>query len=163
EIFWLRDESRRPAMLSPGGVASARRHAEAPCRSTCGRRGFRPSAVRRTQERRALGTTFADFMRVLHVTFGFPPDPPGGTGLYVAALCHALESHNVKSVVAAPGPRQQGYTFEGVSVRRFAVNQHDIDLTELYGEGDPRAAAAFDLILDEVRPDVVHQHALTAA
>lgn len=102
-------------------------------------------------------------MKALHVTFGFPPDPPGGTELYVMALCRALDAHGVKSVVAAPGPRQQAYNFEGISVRRFAINQHDIDLAELYGEGDPRAAAAFDLVLDEVRPDVVHQHALTAA
>ena len=37
------------------------------------------------------------------------------------------------------------------------------DPRELYGDGDPRAAAAFARILDEERPDVVHLHAFTCA
>lgn len=36
-------------------------------------------------------------------------------------------------------------------------------LRELYGEGDPRAAALFGRILDEERPDAVHVHAFTRA
>ena len=36
-------------------------------------------------------------------------------------------------------------------------------LEELYGDGDPQAAAAFARIVDEERPDIVHVHAFTRA
>jgi glycosyltransferase involved in cell wall biosynthesis len=102
-------------------------------------------------------------MKTLHVTFGFLPDPPGGTELYVKALAQHLETLGVEAIIAAPGRRDGSYRYEGLRVRRFGTESSALDLSELYGEGDPRAAAAFERILDTERPDVVHQHALTAA
>lgn len=101
-------------------------------------------------------------MKVLHVTFGFPPDPPGGTELYVRALCHELEALGIETVVAAPGGRNEGYRHDGLRVRRFVWQADGMGLIELYA-GDPAAAQAFEQILEAERPDVVHQHAFTAA
>ena len=41
-------------------------------------------------------------MTVLHVTYSFPPDPPGGTELYVEALSRELAAIGVRSVIVAP-------------------------------------------------------------
>jgi glycosyltransferase involved in cell wall biosynthesis len=102
-------------------------------------------------------------VKILHVAFSFPPDPPGGTELYVAALCRELKAIGVESVVAAPGTRDARYRHDGVTVRRFAMEEGRLDLRSLYGAGDSMAAEHFDRILREERPDLVHQHALTPA
>lgn len=102
-------------------------------------------------------------MKTLHVAFSFPPDPPGGTELYVAALCRELNALGVESVVAAPGAKDARYRHDGLTVRRFAMRDGRLDLDALYGGGDPVAADGFDRILREERPDLVHQHALTPA
>jgi glycosyltransferase involved in cell wall biosynthesis len=102
-------------------------------------------------------------MKVLQVVFSYPPDPPGGTELYVDALCRDLAPLGVTSVVVAPGRRNQHYTHKGIAVRRFAVQDWVGDLAELYGDGDPRARQAFEDLLDRESPALVHQHALTPA
>jgi len=102
-------------------------------------------------------------VKTLHVAFSFPPDPPGGTELYVAALCRELKSIGVDAVVAAPALRDARYHHDGVTVRRFAMQGGPLDLHELYGDGDRAAADVFDRLLRAERPDVVHQHALTPA
>jgi len=66
-------------------------------------------------------------------------------------------------VVAAPAEKDAAYHHDGLMIRRFAVNPNVKDPRELYGDGDPQAAAAFARILDEERPDVVHLHAFTRA
>ena len=100
-------------------------------------------------------------MKVLHVPFGFYPDPPGGTEVYVAGLAAELQARGVDVVVAAPGRCEQAYTHAGLAVRRFALAADVRDPRELYGEGDPRAAASFARFLDQERPDIVHLHAFT--
>ena len=100
-------------------------------------------------------------MRVLHVCYSFPPDPLGGTEVYVRALCSALQDSEVESLVVAPGPRDETYVIDGLRVRRFSHAQ-TTDLGEIY-TGDPAAAARFGQLLDEETPDVVHQHALSPA
>lgn len=100
-------------------------------------------------------------MRVLHVPFSYFPSPHGGTEVYVAALANALQTHGVTSVVAAPGERNEAYEWAGLAVNRFQTSS-DTELENLYGEGDAAAAAEFGRILDRVRPDLVHFHALTA-
>jgi glycosyltransferase involved in cell wall biosynthesis len=102
-------------------------------------------------------------MKVLHVAFSFAPDPPGGTEIYVEELCGQLKALGVQGVVAAPGPRDTAYDHRGLRVRRFGISAGGVNLEDLYGGGDARAADAFERILDEERPDVLHQHALTSA
>jgi glycosyltransferase involved in cell wall biosynthesis len=102
-------------------------------------------------------------MKVLHVAFSFAPDPAGGTEIYVEELCRALQAVGVESVVAAPGPRDAAYDYRGLRVRRFGISGGQIDLEDLYGGGDANAASAFERVLDQERPDVLHQHALTPA
>lgn len=100
-------------------------------------------------------------MRTLHVPFSYFPSPAGGTEVYVAALANALQPHGMTSIVAAPGDRDETYEWEGVSVHRFKTSS-SAELETLYGDGDVAAAASFGRILDHVRPDLVHFHALTA-
>ena len=95
------------------------------------------------------------------MAFSFPPDPPGGTEIYVAELCRNLQPLSVTNVVAAPATRDARYKIDGLDVRRFA-GAEALSLEALYG-GDPTAAASFARVLDEERPDVVHQHAFTSA
>lgn len=102
-------------------------------------------------------------MKLLHVPFTFYPDPVGGTEIYVQGLAREQQRLGCSVIVAAPGDEDAGYRHDGLQVRRFAVSRNVNDPRELYGDGDPRAAAAFARILDEERPDVVHLHAFTRA
>ena len=102
-------------------------------------------------------------MKIIHVPFGFYPDPAGGTESYVASLATGQQSQGIEAIVAAPGEQNAAYTYEALSVRRFAVNGAISDLRALYGDGDARAAAAFGRILDDELPDLVHLHAFTSA
>lgn len=102
-------------------------------------------------------------MKILHVPFSYPPDPPGGTEVYVAGLCTDLAALGLTAVVAAPAPASASYVHKGVPVRRFAMTTGNLPLEQMYGDGDPVAASAFARILDAEVPDVVHLHALTPA
>jgi glycosyltransferase involved in cell wall biosynthesis len=101
-------------------------------------------------------------LTVLHLVYSYPPDPPGGTEVYVHHLCRQLRLRGVTSVVLAPGRANETHLIDGVRVRRFAYGGK-ATIEEIYGMGDPRAADACEQILAEEAPDVVHQHALTPA
>ncbi|MEO8481903.1 MAG: glycosyltransferase [Acidobacteriota bacterium] len=102
-------------------------------------------------------------MKVLHVPYSFPPDPPGGTEIYVDGLCRVLEPHGIQSVVAAPADADRAYDIDGLPIRRFACSASAMSLEALYGGGDPIATASFARVLDEERPDVLHMHAISPA
>ena len=102
-------------------------------------------------------------MKILHVVYSFPPDPPGGTEVYVAELSRGLQDLGVETVVAAPGAVDASYEVSGVRVRRFAMTDGALPLEAIYGAGDDRAAASFARVLADEAPDIVHQHALTPA
>jgi len=99
-------------------------------------------------------------MKVLHVPFGFYPDPVGGTEVYVERLSHQLQRFGVACVVAAPGDQDDAYEYRGIPVRRYVVNPPQ-NLRDLYGDGDPLAANSFRRILASEQPDIVHLHAFT--
>jgi Glycosyltransferase Family 4 len=100
-------------------------------------------------------------VKILHVTYSFPPEPPGGTDLYVQSLCTYLTRLGIDTVIAVPGPHDQAYTANGLRARRFR-HQEGAPRADLF-EGNARSAAAFAQILDDESPDVVHLHALTPA
>jgi glycosyltransferase involved in cell wall biosynthesis len=100
-------------------------------------------------------------MKVIHVPYCFAPDPMGGTEIYAAGLAQDLQNLGVENVMAAPAAATTSYTFDGLRVRRFREATGDVDLRQLYGAGDPGAAAEFDKILEEEKPDLVHLHAFT--
>jgi glycosyltransferase involved in cell wall biosynthesis len=100
-------------------------------------------------------------MKVIHAPFCFAPDPMGGTEIYVADLARDLQQAGVESVIAAPASATASYTHDGLRVRRFRVSTGAVDLRQAYGAGDPGAAAEFERILEEVKPDLVHLHAFT--
>jgi glycosyltransferase involved in cell wall biosynthesis len=100
-------------------------------------------------------------VKVIHVPFGYYPDSVGGTEVYVAALAKHLCELGVENVVSAPGSARADYEHDGLQVRRFPVNESNVDLGALYGEGDEWAAQAFSEIVENERPDIVHLHAFT--
>lgn len=97
---------------------------------------------------------------ILHVPYTYLPDPIGGTEVYVSSLAAELERLGARCVIAAPGAAETRLVIDGLDVRRFATGAGE-DLA--YGAPDETAAAGFARLLDEVRPDVVHLHARSAA
>src|SRR5439155_20490623 len=72
-----------------------------------------------------------------------------------------LQRLGFRSCVAAPASHDEEYEFQEVRVRRYAVATTSDSVRELYGTGDPVAAAGFERVLASEQPDVVHLHALT--
>jgi glycosyltransferase involved in cell wall biosynthesis len=100
-------------------------------------------------------------MKILHVPYGYYPDPVGGTEVYVHGLARQLVAEGLDNVIAAPAQGNASYRHDGLPVRRFAVRETGVRLEELYGLGDAGAAEEFGRILDTERPRVVHLHAFT--
>lgn len=100
-------------------------------------------------------------MKVVHIPFSFPPDPIGGTEVYVEALSRQQQQEGITAVVAAPGQREDFYSYRGINVRRFSVSERVQNIRELYGDGDEQAAKSFARVLEDEAPDLVHLHALT--
>lgn len=101
-------------------------------------------------------------MKLLHVPFTYFPSPCGGTEVYARALALDLEKRGVRNSVAAPGKAAERYEADGLPVHRLPVDEKP-DLATLHGRGDARAAAAFEAVLEEEKPDVVHFHAYSPA
>jgi glycosyltransferase involved in cell wall biosynthesis len=99
---------------------------------------------------------------VLHVPFGYFPDPVGGTEIYVAGLVAALRAHGLEGGVAAPGEAYAAYAHDQVPVFRFARAASPA-FASAYGAPDEDAALSFRAVLAQVRPRIVHLHARTAA
>jgi glycosyltransferase involved in cell wall biosynthesis len=102
-------------------------------------------------------------MKVIHVPFCFAPDVVGGTEVYVEALAREQQRRGVEVLVAAPARHGNRYECNGLNVRRFGVTPRIADQRVLYGAGDEIATRAFERILDEEQPDLVHLHAFTSA
>ena len=68
----------------------------------------------------------------------------------------------MSNVVAAPGKQDESLEWNGVRIRKYEASEPQT-LEQLYGGSDAATAARFAQILDEERPDIVHQHALTSA
>ncbi len=102
-------------------------------------------------------------MKVLHLPFGYAPDPPGGTEAYVRGLCAALRARGVECAVAAPATGEPGrYEVDGVSVHRFGFDPTD-DPRALHGPGCARAVREAMEVVRAEGADVVHLHAYTRA
>lgn len=101
-------------------------------------------------------------MKVVHVPFSFFPDPCGGTEVYVASVAKHLIERGIECLVAAPGRENTAYSYDGLSVVRYALATEPLSLDELYGDGDGVAARNFGEMLDREAPDVVHLHAFVA-
>ncbi len=99
-------------------------------------------------------------MKILQVPYTFHPDPVGGTEIYVDAMARQLRRLGVESVIAAPGPYDQLYDYDGLRVHRLGAGPLK-DIAEIYGDGDPVSSQSFGRVLDRERPDIVHLHAFT--
>ncbi len=102
-------------------------------------------------------------LTVVHVPYTFFPDPSAGTEIYVSALITAMkERHGCHGVVAAPGATDSSYAHNGIPVFRFRTGP-ECSLDSAYGTPDEVAAQSFRDVLRQVRPQIVHLHAHTAA
>lgn len=101
-------------------------------------------------------------MKVLHVPYGYAPDPVGGTEVYVQALCASLAVKGVESVVAAPGDSACSYVHGGVRVHRFVAHA-SITQEGMFSMRDHVAARGFAAVLDLEKPSLVHFHSFTSA
>jgi glycosyltransferase involved in cell wall biosynthesis len=105
---------------------------------------------------------YQDAGGILHVPYTYFPDPCGGTEVYVRGLARRLSSLGYANAVAAPAAASATYEHAGLPVHRFATNLRPrLDLA--YGAPDEIAAEGFGTIVAQVRPDIVHLHAITAA
>ncbi len=103
-------------------------------------------------------------MKILHIPFCFPPDPVGGTEVYVEALAHQQMACGEQIIIAAPSPiARTPYSHKNLRVYRFTPAQTLNDVHEVYGAGDVQAAAGLAQILDAEKPDIVHLHTFTRA
>ncbi len=98
---------------------------------------------------------------ILHTPFCYWPDAIGGTEVYVRGLAAALYKQRVRCSIAAPGEHDQQYTHGDFDVYRYKTSPC-ISPEQMYGDGDPVAAAGFGRVLDIVKPDVVNFHAFTS-
>lgn len=102
-------------------------------------------------------------MKVIHMPFGYFPDPVGGTETYVRSLVRELRTCGVTSTIAAPAQENAHYVIDETEVIRYKTSLQYSDLRYLYGEGDPKAEKEFVTILEDQRPDLLHVHAFTSA
>ena len=100
-------------------------------------------------------------MKILHIPFGYFPDVCGGTEVYVSALSRELTKLGHQVTVAAPAGKLDQYIYDDTQVYRYPVNCELSDSSR-NGAGDPVAAAYVGEILDQIKPDIVHCHALTS-
>jgi glycosyltransferase involved in cell wall biosynthesis len=100
---------------------------------------------------------------ILHVPYCYFPDPCGGTEVYVRALAQRLSALGYANAIAAGSATSAAYLHAGLPVHRFATDLRPrLDLA--YGVPDEIAAEeGFRTIVAQVRPDIVHLHARTAA
>jgi glycosyltransferase involved in cell wall biosynthesis len=98
-------------------------------------------------------------LKVLHVPYTFHPDPSGGVEVYVETLIQELAKQAVEGVVAAPGSREASYRWDGIAVRRH-VPPPALSIEDLYDLDRHGAGRAFESILEQERPDILHLHAL---
>lgn len=105
--------------------------------------------------------TDRSIMRVLHVCYTYEPDAMGGTEFYVQALARELQAFGVFSALAAPSSVSNSYKSGGLDVFRFATTSDGSAAAE--GVPDAVASLAFEKILKQVDPDIVHLHARTSA
>lgn len=101
-------------------------------------------------------------MKLLHVPFCYYPDAVGGTEVYVASLARIQQNRGFEVAIAAPADESGSYVHDRIPVHRFGIGR-DLNLRQLYGEGDPVAARNFETILNRFRPDILHLHAFTSA
>ena len=103
-------------------------------------------------------------MKILYVTHGFPPEKLGGVELHTAELARSVSRrHEVTVLVPTDEPsiepfRHQTEEREGHRLVRLRAKRSGLRFEAVYW--NPKLDHAFDRLLDDLRPDVVHVHSL---
>lgn len=106
-------------------------------------------------------------MRILFVTAAYLPQSIGGVELHVRALASALTKNGHQAAIFTRGadPAREEFSLERTSHEGVPVFRLDYKFSDCASfEGivvNPRIRAAFEAVLDEWSPDVVHVHHLT--
>lgn len=98
-------------------------------------------------------------MKIFHCLRNFFPDPAGGTEVYVAALCKALQDLGVDVAVVKPsfGISPTIYFYEGVKVLEYLENSTP-DAALQTGLEPPNGLSNFKKLLQQESPDALHFH-----
>lgn len=99
-------------------------------------------------------------MKVLHIPYTYDPDPMGGTEYYVQSLARETEALGHTAIITAPATKSNHYKVEGIDVYRFKTSKV---VDSAYGAEDHGALTAFESILRQTMPDIVHMHANSSA
>jgi len=127
--------------------------------------GFWRGGLGEAARRPAIRATDPGPLRILYVVHGFPPESWAGTEVLSLTLARAMRArgHEVALFVRSPGGEGRDDLtthrddFDGFPVHRFVNRLTFGGVDETYRFAP--AEAAFDRVLAQVRPDVVHvQH-----
>jgi glycosyltransferase involved in cell wall biosynthesis len=103
-------------------------------------------------------------MKVLHVPYHFDQNKLGGTEIYVVSLIKELEKLGVQGIIAAPTEnlKIKNSIHLGILVYLFEIDQES-KIEYAYGQPDLIAAKNLIALIDELKPEIVHLHAKSAA
>lgn len=102
-------------------------------------------------------------MRILHLPFGYYPDPVGGTEIYVEQLARLQRAQGHTPAIIAPAGDSTDYEHEGSPVFRYRVDNNVDDVRELYLPRTSVDEAGFARVVARFRPDILHVHGYTRA
>ena len=98
-------------------------------------------------------------MKIFHCLKNFFPDPVGGTEVYVAALCKALQEVGVEVAVVKPSFNREpkSYIYDGVQVIEY-LETSTADLVMQTALFPPQGLPNFKNLLLHQRPNALHFH-----
>lgn len=103
-------------------------------------------------------------MKLMHAVGWYFPDSLGGTEVYVAELARRQMAAGHDVTVVAPlaglGVPMKKYVHDGVPVVRFAIPMH-ASRDEAQSRVRVRGSEVFDVLVAELKPDIVHFHTFT--
>jgi glycosyltransferase involved in cell wall biosynthesis len=104
-------------------------------------------------------------LKILQVINKFLPEQTAGTEVYVWALSKALLNigHNVE--IAIPNFNKaidESYKYDGLTVHKFSENSI-VDRALIMGFKKPDGLKNFELLLQQINPDVIHFHEISGS
>src|SRR4051794_3128786 len=97
-------------------------------------------------------------MQIVFCLNHFMPQQVAGTEVYTWALAKSLKQkgHEVNIVIPKYGTKvNDEYVYDGLSIKQYA-EPSKVDRTLIRGERPPDGIEAFEELIKEINPDVVH-------
>lgn len=104
-------------------------------------------------------------MKIYHVLNQFLPDQVAGTEIYTFTLIKFLQQKNISGNVIIPGfgkNTTERYIYEDVKIHRYSQPCEATE-NEIKGIVPPSGLQNFELLLKELKPDILHFHELSGS